>query len=104
MANWIEVGPLDGIEQEDVMRFDHDGKTFAVYRSMEGEVYCTDGLCTHERVHLADGFVEGYQIECPKHQGAFDYRSGEPLRLPVCVELKTYPAKVEAGRVSIDIS
>jgi 3-phenylpropionate/trans-cinnamate dioxygenase ferredoxin component len=103
MTNWIEVGPLESIEQEGVIRFDHGAKTFAIYRSTEDEVFCTDGLCTHERVHLCDGFVSGYEIECPKHQGVFDYRSGEPLRLPVCSELRTYPAKVESGRVSIDI-
>lgn len=104
METWIDVGPLEGIEQEGVIRFDHSGKTYAVYRSSDDEVYCTDGLCTHERVHLADGFVSGYEIECPKHQGAFDYRSGEPLRLPPCVELKTYPARVEGGRVSVSVA
>ena len=40
-------------------------RTFAVYRSPDGEFYCTDGLCTHESVHLADGFVMDYEIECP---------------------------------------
>jgi len=49
------------------------------------------------------GIVLDYEIECPKHQGAFDYRSGEALRLPACVNLKTYPAKIETGKVSIDI-
>jgi 3-phenylpropionate/trans-cinnamate dioxygenase ferredoxin subunit len=103
MANWIDVGPLEAVDQEDVMRFDHDGKTYAVYRSPADEVFCTDGLCTHEEVHLADGFVMGYEIECPKHQGVFDYRSGEAKRLPPCVDLKTYPTRVEGGRVSVDL-
>jgi 3-phenylpropionate/trans-cinnamate dioxygenase ferredoxin subunit len=102
MANWIEVGPLEDIEREGVIRFDHAGKTYAVYRSQSDEVFCTDGLCTHEEVHLADGLVMDYEIECPKHQGAFDYRTGEALRLPPCVNLRSYPAKLEDGRVSID--
>ncbi len=33
MANWIDVCPLEAIDQEDVIRFDHGGKTYAVYRS-----------------------------------------------------------------------
>jgi 3-phenylpropionate/trans-cinnamate dioxygenase ferredoxin subunit len=103
MTIWIEVGALDDIEQEGAIRFDHDGRTYAVYRSPDNEVFCTDGLCTHEKVHLADGLVMDCEIECPKHQGAFDYRSGEALRLPACVNLRVYPAKVEAGRISIDI-
>ncbi|MEY4751627.1 MAG: hypothetical protein RIQ60_3841 [Pseudomonadota bacterium] len=104
MSQWIEVGALDDIDAEDVKRFDHGGKTYAVYRSEADEVFCSDGLCTHEAVHLCDGLVMGYEIECPKHNGAFDIRTGEPLRLPACKRLKTYPAKVENGRVSIDVA
>lgn len=103
MTNWIEVGTLEDIDQEDVIRFDHGGKTYAIYRSSDDEVFCTDGLCSHENVHLADGFVSGYGIECPKHSGVFDYRTGEALRPPPCARLRTYPAKVEGGRISVDI-
>ena len=103
MGNWVEVGLLDDIEQEGVIRFDHGGKTYAVYRSPNDEVFCTDGLCTHEKVHLADGLVMDYEIECPKHQGAFDYRTGEALRLPPCLNLKVYPARVQDGRVSVSL-
>jgi 3-phenylpropionate/trans-cinnamate dioxygenase ferredoxin subunit len=103
MTNWVAACPLDEIEQEGVIRFDHGGKTFAIYRSPADEVFCTDGLCTHERVHLADGLVMDYEIECPKHNGVFDYRTGEALRAPVCVNLNTYKTRVENGRVWIEV-
>jgi 3-phenylpropionate/trans-cinnamate dioxygenase ferredoxin subunit len=54
-------------------------------------------------VHLADGLVMDYVIECPKHNGQFDYRTGEALRAPVCVNLNTYRVKVENGRVLIEV-
>ena len=60
-------------------------------------------LCTHERVHLADGLVMDEIIECPKHNGRFNYKTGKALAAPVCVNLKTYPTKVENGKVFIDI-
>lgn len=60
-------------------------------------------LCTHEQVHLADGLVMDYEIECPKHNATFDSRTGEAKRAPACVNLNTYPAKTESGRVLIDI-
>jgi MocE subfamily Rieske [2Fe-2S] domain protein len=103
MANWIEVGSLHDIEREGVIRFDHGGRTYAVYRSPDDEVFCTAGLCTHEKVHLCDGLVMDYEIECPKHNGVFDYRTGEAIRLPACINLDTYPAKVEDGVVSIAV-
>jgi 3-phenylpropionate/trans-cinnamate dioxygenase ferredoxin subunit len=102
MNPWIEVAALDDIDDEDVMRFDHDGKTFAIYR-YENKVYASDGLCTHEQVHLCDGLVMEHVIECPKHNGRFDIRDGSALGAPVCVNLKTYPVKVESGQIFIQI-
>ena len=103
MSLWTDVCDEDEIDLEDVMRFDHGGRSFAVYRSSAGEVFATDGLCTHEEVHLCDGLVMGHLIECPKHNGQFDYRTGEAMRAPVCINLRTYPVKVEGDHVFIDI-
>lgn len=103
MSNWIDACSTDEIDEEDVMRFDHDGRTFAIYHSPDGEFFATEGLCTHEKVHLAGGLVMDYMIECPKHNGQFDYRTGEAMRAPVCVNLRTYPVKVEGDRVLIQV-
>jgi 3-phenylpropionate/trans-cinnamate dioxygenase ferredoxin component len=103
MSQWIDACATDDVEAEDVIRFDHGGKTFAIYHSPDGEWFCTDGLCSHEQVHLADGLVMDYVIECPKHNGQFDYRTGEAKRAPVCINLATYPAKAEGGRVLVQI-
>jgi 3-phenylpropionate/trans-cinnamate dioxygenase ferredoxin component len=54
-------------------------------------------------VHLADGLVMDNIIECPKHNGRFDYRNGTAKGAPACVNLKTYPVKVEAEMVLIQI-
>ena len=103
MSQWIEVCATDDIEAEDVMRFDHAGQTFAIYRSPDDRFYATHGLCTHEKVHLADGLVMEDIIECPKHNGRFNYKTGEARGAPVCVNLKTYPVKVEGGKVLLQI-
>ena len=102
MTTWIEACGAYDIENEGVVRFDHAGRTYAVYRSPDDAYFATDGLCTHEQVHLADGLVMDNIIECPKHNGRFDYRNGAAKGAPVCVNLKTYPVKVEAGKVLID--
>jgi len=99
--NWIKACKTQDIEPEDVLRFDHGDRTFAIYRSEDDKFYATDGLCTHARVHLADGFVMGNLIECPKHNGRFDYTTGQAKGAPVCVNLKTYPVKIEADEVFI---
>jgi len=98
---WIAACAVADVDPEDVLRFDHAGRTFAIYRTEDDGWYATDGLCTHERVHLADGLVMGSIIECPKHNGRFDVRTGQAKGAPVCVDLKTYPVKVENGTVYI---
>ena len=103
MTQWTDACATDDIDAEDLIRFDHGGKTYAIYHSPDGAFFCTDGLCTHEKIHLAEGLVMDYVIECPKHNGQFDYRTGEAKRAPVCVNLGTYPVRVEAGRVQISV-
>jgi len=103
MADWVEACGAGDVELEEVIRFDHGSRTFAIYRSPEDEYFCTDGLCSHEKVHLCDGLVMDNVIECPKHNGQFDYKTGEAIRVPACVNLKTYRTKVENDRVLIEI-
>jgi len=100
---WIDAIAADEIDLDDVVRWDHAGKTFALYRSEEDTYHATDGLCTHEQVHLADGLLLGFQIECPKHNGRFDIRDGSARRSPACDALRTYAVKIESGRLVVDI-
>ena len=82
MTSWFDACGADEIDQEDVIRFDHAGRTFAIYRSPDDEYFATDGLCTHEKIHLADGLVMDDTIECPKHNGRFSYKTGEARGAP----------------------
>lgn len=96
--NWHLVGPAEDIDEEDVMRFDLEDRTFAIYNTEEG-FFATDGYCTHEDQHLADGLVIDTVIECPLHQGRFDIPSGKAKSAPVCIDLKTYPIEIRDGTI-----
>jgi 3-phenylpropionate/trans-cinnamate dioxygenase ferredoxin subunit len=92
--NWIETCSVDGIDEEDVIRFDQGDRTFAIYRTAKSEYYATDGYCTHERFHLANGLVKGHTIECPKHTGRLDFTTGAAKRAPICNDIKIASGKV----------
>ena len=77
MSEWIEVCVTDDIDEEDVIRWDHDGGSFAIYHTN----------CTHQQAHLEDGVVIGTVIECPLHQGRFDIATGKALRAPARIDL-----------------
>ena len=101
MGEWVRACGVDDIDVEDLIRFDHAGETYAVYRSPEDQFFATQGICTHEHACLADGLVMGDIVECPKHNGRFNYKTGAALRAPVCVNLATYPARISGGRIEI---
>ena len=42
-------------------------------------------------------------VECPKHNGRFNYKTGEAKGAPVCANLKAYPVRIEGGRVLIEV-
>jgi nitrite reductase/ring-hydroxylating ferredoxin subunit len=71
--------------------------------SRRGRVRLTDSLCTHARAHLVDGHLEGCVIECPKHNGRFNVRTGQAVRRPATDPLRTYPVKVVAGRLVAEL-
>jgi 3-phenylpropionate/trans-cinnamate dioxygenase ferredoxin component len=103
MTQWIAACAADDIDPEDVIPFEHDGRDYAIYRSPADVYYATDGHCTHEKTLLCDGLVSGGTIECPKHNGRFDYTSGKALGAPVLVDVRTYPVKATDGTVYVDI-
>jgi 3-phenylpropionate/trans-cinnamate dioxygenase ferredoxin subunit len=104
VKGWAEVCVRGFLKPEDVLRFDHEGKTYAIYRTQDGRLFATASLCTHGRAHLAEGFVKGTLIECPKHNGRFDFTDGSPRRKPACVALQTFQAREHDGKIFLQLT
>ncbi len=101
---WVEVCDAALLGGEDVIRFDHGRKTYALVRDTSGSLFATDGICTHGNTHLVDGLVKGKIIECPKHNGRFHLADGSPARAPVCRGLATYPVQDRNGKLFLNIA
>lgn len=94
-----QVCPSAELEPGDVTDVVVGEKTIAVFR-LRGQLYATDGLCTHEQACLADGLVlDGDLIECPKHNARFHIPTGKAVRKPAKSDLATYHAFEEDGSV-----
>lgn len=103
-TGWLAACSAQDLGRADVLRFDYGKKTFALYRDEDGKLYCTDGICTHGNVYLAEGLVKGGIIECPKHNGRFNLTDGSPARAPVCRGLATYPIEEREGELYINVT
>ena len=80
-----------------------DGRPPIALYNLDGRIYATDDTCTHGAASLADGDVEGDEVVCPFHLGAFDIRSGDPTRPPCIEALRTYTISVADDTVYIDL-
>lgn len=101
-GKWIEAASRDAIPEDDVIGVIVAGRDVALY-GVDGEVFATDNVCTHGNARLCDGFLEGHEIECPLHQGKFDVRTGAAMCAPLTEAVKTYPIRIEAGKVYVDL-
>jgi len=102
-GNWTEVCSV--AEIPDDMGYRHelpDGRAIAAF-AVDGEFFVIDDLCTHGEASLSDGFIDGFEIECPFHGGRFDLRSGEATGPPCSKPVAAYSTKVEAGRLYVRI-
>ena len=67
-----------------------------------GGRYCAiEDVCTHDGGPLAEGFVEGTVIECPRHGATFDLCTGAALTLPAVTPVPTYEVRVEGDEIQV---
>lgn len=103
MSNWTETTDVASIPEGDVIAVAVGGAEVALYQ-VNGEIFATDNICSHGHARLCEGFLDGHEIECPLHQGKFDVRSGQPTCAPASEPIKTYPLKIEGGKVWLDLA
>ncbi|WP_028601688.1 non-heme iron oxygenase ferredoxin subunit [Ottowia thiooxydans] len=103
MSQWIDVAAEDEIFEGSAIAVTPQGRDIAVYKTESGEVFATNNICSHGNARLCDGYLEGHEVECPHHQGRFDIRSGQPTEPPCIAPIKTYPVKINGGRVFLEI-
>jgi glycine betaine catabolism B len=77
-----------------------DGENICVV-NVEGKYYAIGSICTHEGGPLADGTLEGYEVECPWHGSKFDVRTGEVINPPASEPEPTHQIKVEGNNILI---
>ncbi len=98
MANWVPVAKTTDVTPGQMKTFAVNGKRVLI-ANWEGTFFATQDLCTHDGGTLGDGeLVEG-EIECPRHGGRFDMRTGAVTALPPMFPIRTYPVQVEGDTI-----
>ena len=102
MTEKVELCDADAVVEGAGLKVETHGLALAVF-NVDGAYYVTDDTCTHGPGSLSEGYIEGDVVECNFHNGQFNIRTGEVVAPPCMIPIKTYPARVENGKVVIEI-
>jgi 3-phenylpropionate/trans-cinnamate dioxygenase ferredoxin component len=104
MTTWYAVAKTHELKPGELM-YVEVGKNYepVALVNLNGEFFALDDCCTHEDASLSDGTVDGEELECPLHGGAFDIRTGAPAGFPVVVAAKTYQTRVVGDDIQIGV-
>ena len=69
--------------------------------NVAGTIYACDNLCTHALALLADGNLDGEQVECPLHGSVFNVTTGAVVDPPAAESLKVYQVRIEGQDILV---
>ena len=100
---FVRVATVSQIPVGQVKPVEVGGKRLLVCHTADG-FSAIDDTCTHDDGPLADGWLDGNAIECPRHGARFDVKTGKVLCLPAAVPINAYPVRVEGSDVKVNVN
>lgn len=76
-------------------------KTLAVFNA-DGTYYAIDNECPHRNAPLAEGHLQGTELECPWHGARFNIVSGAVLCPPARQGVKAYQVQLVGDELQVD--
>ncbi len=96
--NWVKVADYSDVPEDGTLLVDLGAEPVCLY-NLGGKIFATHDTCTHGQASLADGFIEGEEIECPLHQGRFRIATGKAVGVPCTEDIRVYAVKIDNGAV-----
>lgn len=101
MPGLLQLCDASMVRDDMPARVERNGLAYAVF-SVNGQYYVTQDECTHGPGSLAEGWVEGEEVECPFHQGRFHIPTGQPTAAPCTIPLRVWRARLIDGAICIE--
>lgn len=102
MANFVKVAKTNEIAAGERKVVEADGHFIAIF-NVADTYYAIADICTHDDGPLAEGEVRDYIIECPRHGGTFDIRTGEALSFPAVTPAPSYMVRVQNDDILVEL-
>lgn len=102
MSRLIQVGTVDELKPGQRKTVQADGLLIALF-NVGGTYYAIEDRCTHDDGPLADGELDGFEVECPRHGARFDIRNGQVRRFPAVTPVRRFEVRVVGQAVMIEL-
>jgi ferredoxin-NADP reductase/nitrite reductase/ring-hydroxylating ferredoxin subunit len=99
-GDFVKVANTNDIQPSQMKEVQVNGESICIV-NVEGKYYAIGNICTHEGGPLADGTLQGYEVECPWHASKFDVRTGEVKEPPASEPEPVYQIKVDGNNILI---
>jgi nitrite reductase/ring-hydroxylating ferredoxin subunit len=100
MRDYVKVAEGKDIQPSTMKAVEVNGEKICL-ANVEGKYYAIGNVCTHLGGPLAQGKLEGYEVQCPWHGSRFDIRTGKAVRPPAMRSEPTYEIKVEDDNILV---
>jgi len=99
---FVRVADTKDIAISQMKEVQVDGESVCI-ANIDGKYYAIGSICTHEGGPLADGTLDGYEVECPWHNSRFDVRTGQVTSPPANEPEPVYEVKIEGNNILIKL-
>ncbi len=100
--SWVGVELADCPAVDGAVHVDLGGLPVCLARS-SGRVHALLDECSHGRVALSDGQVDGGLVQCWWHGSCFDLTTGVPTGPPATRAVAVYPVRVTAAGIEVAV-
>ena len=102
MSSARRVASLDEVPAGQPKVVELDGIRVVLARVGDAVYACGD-VCTHRGGPLGEGKLNGARLACPWHGWMFDVRTGQCVFPGRGASIPSYPVRLEAGEVLVEL-
>ena len=101
MAKWTDVGTAGDLAPGTKAIVGEDQKLVLCH--IDDAWYAVQNVCPHASMPIGEGELNGCVLTCPFHGYAYNVETGKNVDFDDDFPLRTYPVKVEADRLLVDV-
>ena len=97
---FVRVSDLGELSPGD-MKYVEVGGDQVLLANVEGTIYACDNVCTHAFAPLAEGALDGEQVECPLHGSVFNVITGKVVDPPADDSLRVFQVRIDGQDILV---